>query len=438
MKKFAVAIAVIVVFATPFASFATVQDEIDARNKQIEELQKQIDAYQQQILETSGKAKTLSTEVSRLNALIAKIQLEVKSLSLAISQTDTDITQTQKNILTTQQEIEVHKRALGQSLQILYRSDQQSFTQLLLQNPNLSKFFNGLKSIDDVQNNLRENIVAMRDLKMNLEQKEDTLQSKKNELQQLKDLQESQRKTLDQNKSSKDQLLKQTKGEEAKYQTLLKSSQQQLQIIREQVTYLQQSGVTVEDVIKYGKLSAMKVGIRPAFAIAILEVESRLGKNVGTGNWNDDMYQCYLRLAKAYPSKKDFYIKRAETEKTAFFHIIEGLGLDPNTVKVSKEPNYGCGGALGAAQFIPSTWLGYEERIRTNTGHAMPNPWNIEDAFMAASIKLANDGATAKTRASEIRAAKAYISGNANCTSSICNYYANLALDKAAIIEQNL
>ena len=150
------------------------------------------------------------------------------------------------------------------------------------------------------------------------------------------------------------------------------------------------------------------------------------------------MYQCYIRLAHQYPSKRDTYLKRAETEKTAFFDIVTRLGLDPDSVKVSKEPSYGCGGAMGPAQFIASTWKGYEDRIREATGHAVPNPWNIQDAFMAAAIKLANDGATAKTRAAETRAAKSYLSGNANCNSSICNYYANLALDKAAIIEQNL
>ncbi len=425
-------------FLNPFKGSAAVQDEIAARNKQIEELQLQINEYQKQILETSGKAQTLSGEISRLNAQIGKIQLEVRSLSLAIGQTDSEITTTQKSIYETQAQMDIHKQALGQSLQALYQIDQQNLTQVLLRNSQISDFFNNVQNLDEVQNSLAVNIGALKILKMDLEQKQSSLQEKRSDLEELKALQESQRRTIDQNKGTKDKLLKQTKGDEAKYQSLVKQTRQQLDRIREQIYYLQQSGVTVEDAIKYGQLAAKTTGIRPAFLIAILDVESRLGKNVGTGNWNDDMYQCYIRLAQQYPSKRATYLKRAETEKAAFFSIINALGLDANTVKVSKEPSYGCGGAMGPAQFIASTWKGYEDRIREATGHAVPNPWNIQDAFMAAAIKLANDGATGKTPAAETRAAKSYLSGNANCNSSICNYYAKLALDKAAIIEQNL
>jgi len=150
---------------------------------------------------------------------------------------------------------------------------------------------------------------------------------------------------------------------------------------------------------------------------------------VGTGNWLADMYQCYVRLGK--PS-------RAEAEKAAFFQIVAKLGLDPNTVKVSREPNYGCGGALGPAQFLPTTWLGYEDEVSRLTGHNPANPWNIEDAFMASALKLAKSGATSKDKTGETRAAKAYISGKSSCTSSICNYYANAVLRKAAEIEKNL
>lgn len=181
--------------------------------------------------------------------------------------------------------------------------------------------------------------------------------------------------------------------------------------------------------MKYGQLAAIRAGIRPAFLLGILEIESGLGRNVGTGNWMDDMVSCYLRLGKP---------ARAETEKNAFLAIVSKLGLEPNAVKVSREPNYGCGGALGPAQFIPSTWLAYEARVANLTGHNPPNPWNIEDAFMASAIKLAAGGASSKTTAGETRAAKAYISGNPSCTTRTCNYYASAVLRKAADIEQNL
>ncbi len=209
----------------------------------------------------------------------------------------------------------------------------------------------------------------------------------------------------------------------------MKQSKADIEKIRAQIFYLQQNGVSAEDAVKFGQLAAIGAGIRPAFLLAILEIESGLGKNVGTGNWLSERYNVYLKLKKP---------ERAELKKAAFFEIVGKLGLNPDAVKVSREPNYGCGGALGPAQFLPTTWLGYEEQVARITGHNPPSPWNIEDAFTASAVKLARAGAADKTRAAESAAARAYLSGKATCTSAICNYYASAVLRKAEQIEQDL
>jgi peptidoglycan hydrolase CwlO-like protein len=412
-----------------FSIGASIQEEIETRNRQIEEIQRQIDAYQRQIEENSAKARTLTLEIDRLNAQINKAQLEIRSLGIAIDQTNLEIQEAQHGIEVATDKLKLHKEALAKYVRILYELDKENLTRVLLSNGKLSDFFNNLKNLGDIQDSLQTAIVNIKDLKADLEQRKADLEDKKSELEQLKGLQQFQKRNLELAKSEKSAILKETKGQEAKFQQLVKQGQQDIQRIRDQIYYLMQNGVTVEEAIKFGQLAAIRVGIRPAFLIAILEIESGLGRNVGTGNWLEDMYQCYLELGK--PS-------RAEAEKAAFFEIVSKLGLDPNSVKVSREPNYGCGGALGPAQFLPTTWLAYEDRVAQLTGHRPPNPWNIEDAFMASAIKLAAAGATAKTKTAEIAAAKAYLSGKPNCSSRICNYYANAVLDKAAIIEQNL
>ena len=93
---------------------------------------------------------------------------------------------------------------------------------------------------------------------------------------------------------------------------------------------------------------------------------------------------------------------------------------------------------MGPAQFIPSTWMGYRDEVARLTGHSLPNPWNIEDAFVAAAAKLSRDGASSRTRAGEIAASKRYYCGNAASTSSGCVSYANSVQRKATEIEANL
>ncbi|TSC91970.1 MAG: hypothetical protein CEN90_85 [Parcubacteria group bacterium Licking1014_17] len=433
MMKAGIICLVLFVFAVFWAPSAfgvtNVQQEIDIRNKQIEEIQKQIDQYQKEIDANSSMARTLSSEIGKLNAQIGKIQLEIKSLGIAIEQTGMEIQNTSGQIQELESQLNLHKAAMGCYLASLNELDSRSLTEILFKHQRLSEYFNQIKELEDTQNNLQLAIVEIKGIRSDLEDKKLTLENKENELQDLKRFQVSAKSSLEQNKTVKNKILVDTKGKEVKFQELVTKAQKDIEAIKGQIGYLLQQGITVEDAIKYGELAAMRLGIRPAFLIALLDVESGLGKNVGTGNWMDDMYNCYLKLGKE---------SRAAQEKDAFFAIVNKLGIDPNSVKVSREPNYGCGGAMGPAQFIPTTWLAYEAQVANLTGHTLPNPWNIEDAFTAAAIKLAKGGAADKTRTGEIRAAKAYISGSSTCSSKICNYYSNIILNKAAIIESNL
>lgn len=418
----------------------TTEEFIRSKSAQIEELTGQIEEYQKQIEDRQKQGQTLSGEVEILNKRIAQIQVEIRSLSLSIEKANGEISQTVTQIRETEDKITKHRFALSLALRLLDQSEQENLIEIILKNNNFSAFFGNLTQIQNAQNNLRAAIVGIQEIKNNLEEKEEQLRDQKKELENLKNIQQIGKRSVEQVKTEKSNLLKATKGEESHFQQLIKKSQTDIEKIRSQITYLQQNGVSAEDAVKFAQLAAVAVGIRPAFLLGILEIESRLGQNVGTGNWNDDMYQCYLRLSKIARTtvRKEYYIHRAETEKNAFFAVIGKLGLDANTVKVSREPSYGCGGALGPAQFIPSTWLGYEAEVARITGHNPPNPWNAEDAFTASAIKLARAGATSKTRVGESAAARTYISGKSQCTSSICHSYTQAVLRKAGEIEQNL
>src|SRR5258708_20010024 len=102
----------------------------------------------------------------------------------------------------------------------------------------------------------------------------------------------------------------------------------------------------------------------------------------------------------------------AQRDWADFQTITSGLGLDPDLMPISARPcskaerdrlgpgvpcGYGWGGAMGPAQFIPSTWLLYQNRISSLTGTNPPNPWNPRDAFMAAALLLQDNAASRGT-----------------------------------------
>jgi len=410
---------------------ATIQDDINARNQQIQAIQQQIDQYQQQIDAAHSQSLTLQSQVNSLNAQIGQITLELKSLALSISNTTLQITQTQDQITQAEQQIAKDQQVLSQYLLIIYKNDQESLTSVLLKHDTLSDFFNDLNSINTNQDNLKTTIDSIKQLDDSLQAKEADLENQKADLQQQQNLTEVEKGSLDQAKSQKAKILAQTKGQESKFQDLVKKSKQDLARIQSEIQYLIQNGVTVEDAVKYGNLAAIAVGIRPAFLLAELEVESGLGKNVGKCNLPGD------------PPSKGYQAIMHSYDIQPFLTITAQLGLDPATTAVScpqyvNGRQYGYGGAMGPAQFIPSTWMGYAARVAEIVGKPVANPWNIEDAFTAAAVKLANAGATAKTTAAEIAASKAYYSGKSTCSTTSCRSYANAVQRTAADLEQSL
>ena len=342
--------------------------------------------------------------------------------------------------------IDSARRSLATGLFFLYLYDHENVLSALLKNRSLSSFFTTVESLTKVQETIRTTLVDFREDQTLLEKEKVVLQQFREEQQELLALQEVERRFLGQKKKQKDELLRLTKGKEYLFQQLLQAKQKNITTLRTQLFYLEKTGITAEDAIHFAELAANRAGIRPAFLLALLEVETgkqfeegviSVGSNVGKGNWKDDMYLCYQRLAKYFGNSK--YNRRAEREKSAFFEITEKLGLAPDKMPVSKEPPYiGCGGAMGPAQFIPTTWLIFEDRVTALTGNNPPSPWNVEDAFMAAAIFLADAGADSKTAAGETRAAKTYLSGSPSCSRVVCNSYASRILSLARDIDRIL
>lgn len=427
--------AVLFVLAPVVGVLAGTQDDIAAKNAQIEQIQQQIEQYQQQIDTIHSQAQTLQGEVNSLNAQIAQITLELKSLNLSISNTNSQIGDTQSQISDAEQKITKDDAVLAQYLLVTYQTDQESLVNILLKNNTLSDFFNDLNSVKTTQDNLKITIDSIKGLKTSLEGHEQDLEDQLSQLQQQQQLVQLDQRSLSQSQAQKAKLLKDTQGQESKFQQLVKQGQQNIAAIQQEIYYLEQNGVSVEDAIKYGNLSAIAVGIRPAFLLAELEIESGLGENVGKCYITDTTSGSSKNITTGRVSSRGINPTR---DLPIFLQITRQLGRDPLQTPLSCWPGYGWGGAMGPAQFIPSTWVGYAGRVAQIVGRAIADPWNIEDAFTASAIKLANEGATGKTAAAEIAASKAYFSGNSRCSTAACNSYANNVQRVAARLEQNL
>ncbi|MBP9822092.1 MAG: hypothetical protein KBC81_01450 [Candidatus Pacebacteria bacterium] len=429
------ALVVLGLFLSVYSRAATTTGD----SQQIQSIQQQIDEYQKQIDVIHSQTVSLQGQISGLNAQINQTTLVLKSLALLIAQTNRSIQETQAKISEAESQISKNQVVLAQYLQLVYKSDQESLTGILLKNNNLSDFFGDLNNIKTNQDNLKNIMDSIRSLKVSLDMVKQELENKQQELEKQQGLAAIDKRNLDQNKAQKDKLLKTTKIQE-------KTVQQKIDTLKQEISYLLQNGVTVEDAIKYGNLAAIATGIRPAFLLAEMDHESAV-LNPGGGN----VGKCYVtnfdngdgvHIDTGAPTKRNMNPTR---DIKPFLAITSSLGLNPSTTRVSCWPKtysggqpYGWGGAMGPAQFIASTWMGYKDKVSQITGHNPANPWNIQDAFTAAATKFAKDGASSKDRAGEIAASKRYYCGSATSTNKACINYANAVQNLAAQIQQSL
>ena len=406
----------------PLVVFAADTDEIrqDLEN-QIKQKQEEINQHQEKIEETQSKSKTLNNEISILEGQINKIRLEINQVDLTIQKSTLNIQEIDEQIDILEQSIDEKKELLAEYIRIFARYDQETLLEVILKNEKFSDFFEEIKALETIQEEIHNVLEAIGQLKENLIEDKGKIEAEREEQNILKSLQMVQQHSVKSKQYQKEDILDKTKGEEQLYQQMIQGAEKDIAYIKEQLSLLDRYNITINEAVQYAIFASSKVGIRPAFLLGVLEAESRLGLNVGTGNWKEDMYQCYRKLG---------YLTTAEKQKKAFLQICESLGINPDIQPVSAEPWYGCGGAMGVGQFMPATWLAYADQVAALTGNNPPNPWNHKDAFMASAIKLSQGGADQRTEVGERTAYGKYLGGSYYekwMYHSVTNYVINLA-----------
>ncbi|MBI3684794.1 lytic murein transglycosylase [Candidatus Azambacteria bacterium] len=378
---------------------------------QLQDVQNQITELENGIEGAKADQKSLTREISILNKEMEKQKLQIREIDLNLREIAQEIKEKNGEIGGLENKLKEKKMLLAASLQELNKYDGVNWVGALFFGGNLSDLFNHVRGLQNIQRDVNEFIMHIDDIRKDLESDRSDLEDKKDDMVRLKNLSTLQKQTLEKKQSEKSTLLEQTKGQEKLFQEGLKKSKKDAVMIRQQLFTLESVGVSMSlgEAIEKALFTGQKTGVRPAFLLAIFQVESRLGTYVGGGSWRKDM---------------------KPAERPIFLQLTQKLGLDPDTMPVSKHPYYGWGGAMGAAQFIPSTWSAYEHQVAALTGHNPPSPWSIEDAFIASGLKLVGNGAGSHAYKDEHTAAAKYLGGG-NYKKRVSQIYANNVMDWA-------
>ena len=401
------------------------QEEKIALEKELKLLEEKIAQYDKDINKTEQGKKTLQNQIYTLRKKVEKLNLQIQQSNVIIKDISLQIKDTEGSIEKTSLKIENSKEKLSNILRLTYEENQKSLAEVLLAEPKLSDFFDNLMALETLNAKNQELLNNIKNLKTDLSNQRESLDGEKDGLEKTVKIQILQKQESEATKKDQEYFLKLT---EKQYQQQLKEKkdvEKQAAEIRAKLFRL--IGVakapTFGEALAVAKNVAGIVNIRPALLLAVISQESAIGRNVGQCALTDPVTGSGKRISTGSPVSK---LMKPTRDVQPFLKITAALGKDPYNTPVSCPLSVGYGGAMGPAQFIPSTWNLYYDKLQSVLGRS-GDPWAIVDSFTAAGLYLSDLGASAKTSDREASAASRYYGGSSG--------YARGVMMRAACIQ---
>ncbi len=389
----------------------TLQARLKVCQAEIEQSQAQIDAK-------GREATSLQRDIAVLDFRIKKAKLEIKQRNLNIVSLESDIKAKNTTISNLGEKIDRLHVYLSELLRKTHENDTISVTEAMLSGARLSDMFADGGAFNSVQDKIDETLGQVRDARTETEKSKKIVEAKKQQEAEAKQVQvlEQQKATL--LESQKNTTLKVTKGQEAVYKKVLSDKQKVVAEIKNRMLkFTGGSQLKFGDALVLVRVAESKIGIRAAFVLAVLTQESGMNGVIG-GN----LGKCFYNTS--WSNKAGTVMSAAQVP--SFLALMSAIGKDPNSTPVScpisRDGQYG--GAMGPAQFMPTTWwdvgaeTGVQQRVGAITGNVPASPFNNEDAFTATAIYL-NDGLqgckasySSQYQQESCAAAKYYAGGN--------------------------
>jgi len=405
-----------------------------ALERQLSQIESEIRDQQNILDQKKTEGQSIARDIAILDAKIKQAQLKIKAHNLAIDKLGKDITVKTKTIGTLEQRIDAGHQSLEDILSKTNELDSYSIAEAFLAKKNFSEFFIDFDNLASLQDSLGGFLNDVKQAKNQNETEKQSLNQKRNQEIDTRINVEAEQRKIKQSEAEKQKILNLNKQQQKDYQAVISDKQKKAADIRNALFPLRDAAaIKFEDALAYAKTASAVTGVRAAFILAILQQESNLGANVG---------QCYLKDASTgsgvgkNTGKVFSKVMSPTRDVPPFLDMAKRLGFDPYKQVVSCPQSIGWGGAMGPAQFIPSTWIGLESQIAQALGKTTPNPWAPRDAIMANAIFVDNLGAGKGGYSAEYEAAGRYYAGGGWAT--LGAGYAKSVLSRAQKIQDNI
>lgn len=355
---------------------------------------------QNQINDLEKKKKEVEAELAVEQSRLYKNQAQISTTRAILNQINADIARKETELRNLEVRAKLNRTMLAEYLRRIYYAGQENdlLIQLSLFNGNLNDVLANFDNSVSIKSKIIDALLAIREAKIKTEQTKETLADQQQDKQLVLKTQQVQHVQI-----SND--VQETK-------VTLAEIQQKISKLRNTLSSFLGKSYSIDDVVEAVKFASKKTGVRKEFIFAMLDKESDLGRFTGGCTYNKS--------------------KMGSINEGIFKRITNELGYDYKKLKVSCPLSYGIGGAMGVAQFMPTTWgdpdgspVGWRPRISSATGHNPPDPWSLTDGIVGMALKLKAAGADKKS--GERNAAAAYYCGS-RLSRAVCQNYANTVI----------
>lgn len=398
-------------------------------------LEQEIAQKQKELEGQKGQSVSLSRDISILTTQIKKAKLDIQAKNLTIKKLGGEITEKNKKIENLTTKIETEKESLAQLIRKDREIDEKSIIAFVLSKETISDAYGDINSFASVKLGIKKSVDQIRGIKTETEVEKKNLEIKKDKETDVKVQLEKAKQEVEASEKNKQELLSISKDKEKAYQKVLADkAKRRAEILAVLFNLRDASAIPFGKALEFAKEASKATGVDVAFILAIITQESNLGTDQGS---------CYVTdmstgVGVSSKSNKTFRnVMKPVRDTPVFMEITLALGRDPYKTLVScpiaSAGTSSWGGAMGPAQFIPSTWKGMAKKVANALGIQTPDPWNPRDAFTASAMFLADLGGSGSSYTGQIRAAcKYYGSGGSSCS------YGKQVMAKAANIQKNM
>lgn len=414
-----------------FAQTGGIEEQERILREELAAIEEEIREQEAFLREQRGETQSLERDIAILNAQIERSRLDLRAKNIQIQRLSENINERKSTVEELTQKIAEEKENLARIIRQSYETSSYTLIEMLLANDSLSGFFVELDTLHVVNDSLRLSVDMIQQARKKAEEEKELLSKQRIQETDVRAEIEEQKRNVEVRESERRTLLNISKDEERTYEQLIREKENEAARIRSALFALRDAtDISFGDALSLANMVSQSTGVRPAFLLAIIQQESAMGKNVGRCNRPGDV-QTWRDIM---PGPHDGSWR---DDQAVYVRLMAELGLTPEGQPLSCPFGRGWGGAMGPAQFIPTTWESYKHRIAAATGSYPPNPWNPRDAFTASGLYLADLGAANGGYTAEREAACRYYSGRP-CGAANNTFYGDQVMQKAQAFQAQI